>query len=46
MISKSNYGYNEVNACKSVLLELAHLLGEIKDDMVVIGGWVPSFLFP
>ncbi|MFQ5713767.1 MAG: hypothetical protein ACE5GU_07030 [Candidatus Scalinduaceae bacterium] len=46
MISKSFYGDKEVNACKSVLLELVHLLGEIKDDMVIIGGWVPSFLFP
>jgi len=46
MISKSNYGDKEVSACKSVLLELVHLLGEIKDDMVIIGGWVPSFLFP
>ena len=46
MISKSYYGDKEVNACKSVLLELVHLLGEIKDDMVIIGGWVPSFLFP
>lgn len=46
MISKSNYGNREVNAAKAVLLELVHLLGEIKDDMVIIGGWVPSFLFP
>ena len=45
MISKSNYGDKEVNACKSVLLELVHLLGEIKDDMVIIGSWVPLFYF-
>ncbi len=46
MVSISNYGEREINACKSVLLELVHLMGEFKDDMVLIGGWIPSFLFP
>jgi hypothetical protein len=46
MVSISNYGEKEINACKSVLLELVHLMGEFKDDMVLIGGWTPSFLFP
>lgn len=46
MVSKSQYGDREVNACKAVLLELVHLLGEIKDEMVIIGGWTPTFLFP
>ena len=46
MVSKSQYGKREVNACKSVLLELVHLMGELKDEMVIIGGWTPSFLFP
>jgi len=46
MVSKSQYGEREVNACKAVLLELAHLLGEIKDDVVIIGGWTPTFLVP
>lgn len=46
MVSKSQYSGKEVNACKSVLLELVHLLGELKDEMVIIGGWTPSFLFP
>jgi hypothetical protein len=46
MVSKSQYREREVNACKSVLLELVHLLGELKEEMVIIGGWTPSFLFP
>jgi hypothetical protein len=46
MVSKSQYGDKEVKACKAVLLELVHLLGEIKDEMVIIGGWVPTFLLP
>ena len=46
MVSKSQYGEREVKACKAVLLEIVHLLGEIKDEMVIIGGWTPTFLFP
>ncbi|MEC4685087.1 MAG: hypothetical protein VST71_05070 [Nitrospirota bacterium] len=46
MVSISDYGNREVNACKAVILELVHLLGEIKDEMVIIGGWTPSFLLP
>jgi hypothetical protein len=29
-----------------VLIELVHLMGEFRDHMVVVGGWVPSLLFP
>ncbi len=46
MVSKSQYADKEVKACRSVLLELVHLLGEIKDEIVIIGGWTPAFLFP
>ncbi|MEK6698597.1 MAG: hypothetical protein AABZ10_06070 [Nitrospirota bacterium] len=46
MASKSDYAPEEVKACKSVLVELIHLFGEIKDEMVIIGGWTPALLFP
>lgn len=46
MVSKSDYGVKEVSACKSVLLELVHLLSNLKDQIVIIGGWTPTFLFP
>ena len=46
MVSRSDYGEREVEACRSVLLELVHILGEFKDHMIIIGGWVPAFLFP
>lgn len=46
MVSKSQYGEREVRACKTVLLELAHILGEIRDEVVIIGGWTPTFLLP
>ncbi len=28
------------------MLELAHLLGEYRDDIVVVGGWVPKLILP
>jgi len=41
-----DYSEEQVAAAKSVLLELARLLGEYRDDMVVVGGWVPELLLP
>ena len=31
----------EVQAAHSVMLELSHILGEYKHDIVIVGGWVP-----
>ena len=45
MATKSEYGQREVEAAKSVLIELMQILGEYRDQMVLIGGWVPFFLF-
>ena len=36
----------EVQAARAVLLELAHLLGEYRQDVVLVGGWAPELLFP
>jgi predicted nucleotidyltransferase len=36
----------EVRAAHSVMLELAHILGEYRNDMVIVGGWVPELLLP
>lgn len=46
MVSKSDYTPEEVQACKSVLVELIHIFGEIKDGVVIIGGWTPALLLP
>jgi len=43
-IGRTDYTANAVAAARSVLLELTHLLGEYRDDIVVIGGWVPELL--
>ncbi|MBZ5623705.1 MAG: hypothetical protein LAQ69_34150 [Acidobacteriia bacterium] len=40
-----DYSADQVEAARSVLLELVHLLGEYRDDIVVVGGWVPSSLW-
>ena len=42
MVTKGDYDALQVEAARSVLLELVRLLGEYRDDMVVVGGWVPA----
>ena len=44
MVTGSDYPKNEVEACLSVLVEFMTLLGEFKDSIVLVGGWVPYFL--
>ena len=44
--STADYPPDAVEAAKSVLVELVHILGEYRDDMVVVGGWVPPLLMP
>jgi hypothetical protein len=43
--SRKDYGQLGVRAAHSVLLELVRMLGEYRNDIVVVGGWVPSFHF-
>lgn len=42
--TRTDYTADTVAAARSVLLELAHLLGEYRNDIVVVGGWVPELL--
>jgi hypothetical protein len=46
MVTRKDYAAEGVEAARSVMIELAHLLGEYRDDLVIIGGWVPELLFP
>lgn len=39
-----DYSAEGVQAAKSVLIELAQVLGEFRAQMVVVGGWVPVLL--
>ncbi len=36
----------EVQAARGRSLELAHLLGQYRRDVVLVGGWAPELLFP
>jgi hypothetical protein len=46
MVTRRDYTAEGVEAARSVLIELVHLLGEYKDDIALIGGWVPEVLLP
>jgi hypothetical protein len=46
MVTRESYSKREVEACKSVLLEILHVLGEHRDSIVLVGGWVPPLLYP
>jgi predicted nucleotidyltransferase len=43
-MTRRDYTAEAVEAARSVLIELVHLLGEYKEDMVLIGGWIPEVL--
>ncbi len=46
MVTRPDYEAEAVAAARSVLLELTRLLGEYRDNVVLVGGWVPELLFP
>lgn len=46
MVNSKDYDTLKVNAARSVLLELSHLLGAYRSGIVIVGGWVPGLLFP
>ena len=44
--TRTDYAPDAVAAARAVMLELVRLLGEYRDDMVIVGGWVPELLLP
>jgi hypothetical protein len=44
MVTRKDYIAEAVEAAYSVLIELMHALGEYRDHIVLVGGWVPSIL--
>jgi hypothetical protein len=42
----SDYDDRQVEAARRVLIDLGQVLGEFRDCIVVIGGWVPDLLLP
>lgn len=45
MVTRSDYPRDAVEICLSVLVEFMTIVGAYKEDVVLIGGWVPYFLF-
>ncbi|HPW18905.1 MAG TPA: hypothetical protein PLP83_11105 [Candidatus Aminicenantes bacterium] len=43
MVTRSEYCERDVRACFSVLLEVVRVLGEYRDRIVLVGGWVPRW---
>ncbi len=37
---------NETEAARAVLLEVLNALGAMRDELVIVGGWVPDLLYP
>jgi len=46
MVTRVDYPKDAVGACLSVMVEFVTLLGEFRDNIVLVGGWVPYFLVP
>jgi len=44
--SQTDYSVGQKEAAHRVLVEIVNILYEYRDDMLVIGGWVPDLLFP
>ncbi len=44
MVNRSDYGKREVEISLSVLIEVMTVLGEFRDQIVLVGGWIPYFL--
>lgn len=43
--SRADYSEQATEAAHMVMLELVRILGEYRDDVVLVGGWVPELLF-
>jgi hypothetical protein len=44
MVSQSDYSEIAVKAAKSVMIEIMHTLGDFKEHIVLVGGWVPELI--
>lgn len=45
-LTRTGYPPERTRAALAVLIEVGHLLGEYREDLVVVGGWVPALLIP
>jgi hypothetical protein len=42
----TDFSDDGIATCQAVLLEVFTILGSYRDAMILVGGWVPSLLFP
>lgn len=45
MVTRTDYNTIAIQAAHSVLMEIIRVLGEYRDKIVLVGGWVPQILF-
>lgn len=45
-VNRRDYTSRATKAARQVMLELVSILGEYRDDVVIVGGWVPELLIP
>jgi hypothetical protein len=38
--------FDPTSASRAVLIEVMNILGAFRDEMVLVGGWVPDLLYP
>ncbi len=38
--------FDPTSASRAVLIEVMNVLGAFRDDIVLVGGWVPELLYP
>jgi hypothetical protein len=46
MAEQHHYNPDDVEACRSVLIEALTVLGKHRDCIAVVGGWVPELVMP
>ena len=44
--TRRDYSAELVQAARAVLIEVMHVLGEYRGEIVLVGGWVPELLLP
>jgi hypothetical protein len=38
--------FDRISASRAVLIEVMNVLGRFREDIVLVGGWVPDLLYP
>ena len=44
--SSIDYSEGQKRAAHRILIEIVNLFNEYKDDIRIVGGWVPDLMFP